>query len=248
MQLNNDASERAEPDSGMARVAWCGREIVVKQGGGGVVGTGAVVSGSAETFLDFLQRRSVAGGNVLELGSGTGVVAIGLAACGCSVVATDARTNPHGCSTQALRNAALDTRPAKTRHATGSFSDLLQVIRHNAELNDDILRRAGGCLEVLPLLWRDRSQLASVLQHQGEKGFDFIVGCNVTYQPASYPDLMHVLSAASFPRTKIFLANTDCLGDNQELARVAKEYNITVEKVLHNDDTFTEILELTIVY
>jgi hypothetical protein len=135
-------------------IAWSGGKIVIKEGSGAVVGTGAVVSGSAKTFLEYLQTQSIAG-TVLELGSGTGAVGIGVAVQGCSVVATDVVTNPHGCPIRALEAAAQDVRSEEIKHATGSFANLLEVIERNATMNNESIQRAGGNFRVSPLLWGD---------------------------------------------------------------------------------------------
>lgn len=230
--------------NGLTTVCWDNKQITIKEGSGGVVGTGAVISGSAGTFLEFLSSGLLSG-NILELGSGTGVVAIGAATHGCFVVATDVSTNPHGCPPAALRAAALDDRSDTAKHFSGSFSDLLCVIEHNARLNQIPIKESGGELVVAPLSWGDSWQLDNILQ-QCYQGFDFIIGCNVTYQTSSYPDLMGVIRNASCSHTRTFLATTDCLGDNKELSRVAKVYGMLAQEVLHCRATSTIIMEISL--
>jgi ribosomal protein L11 methylase PrmA len=216
-------------------IAWSGGKIVIKEGSGAVVGTGAVVSGSAKTFLEYLQTQSIAG-TVLELGSGTGAVGIGVAVQGCSVVATDVVTNPHGCPIRALEAAAQDVRSEEIKHATGSFANLLEVIERNATMNNESIQRAGGNFRVSPLLWGDTLQLESILEQQ-PNGFDFIVGCNITYQVPSYQILMDVILGASRPHTRTLVATTSILGDNQELVRVAEANGIHVQPVFQDSTT-----------
>ena len=225
---------------GLTVVSWHEKQMVIKEGSGGVVGTGAVVSGSASTFLEFLSFIS---GDVLELGSGTGVVAIGAAIQGCSVVATDVSINPHGCSKRSLKEAKLDDRPDEVKHLTGSFSDMLCVIERNTLLNQMLIDKSGGSVTVFSLHWGNSWELDNLLMdHYG--GFDYIIGCNITYQTASYPALMGVIKNLSLPHTKIFLATSDVLGDNQELSRVAIIYGMQVRKVLSCPTTSTTIMEI----
>jgi predicted nicotinamide N-methyase len=223
-------------------IAWSGGKIVIKQGSGAVVGTGAVVSASAKSLLEYMHAHAV-NGTVLELGSGTGVVAIGLATQGCSVVATDVATNPHGFPRRALESATLDAQTESDRHAKGNFVDLLQVIERNVFANHASIVRAGGSVVARPLLWGDSAQLQEIME-QNPEGFDFIVGSEITYRVESYPLLMKVIHGASRPGTRTLLAMISALGDSQELIRVAESTGLRVHQMRHDPQNI--LIELSL--
>lgn len=236
----DDASSETARAVSRSIVAVSGVEILIQEGGGNVVGTGCVVSGSAATFIEFLHSRSIAG-NVVELGAGTGVVSIALAAFGCHVLATDANTNPHG--THGGRSLRLQSATMDDAHASGQFTDLLRVIELNAGLNRALVQRVGGTLNVAALLWGEAEQLSAILARYRD-GFDVVVGCNITYQPPLYDALLATVRALSTERTVTLFATTDNLGDNARLAEAAEVAGMHMRQVFADPATYTIIFEL----
>lgn len=78
----------------------------------------------------------------------------------------------------------------------------LDLPRRNVKRNEALIRKGQGTVEVLVHEWgTDVSKLL-----HGGKPADFVIACEVVYQPESYPSLVASIRALSGPKTQILLA------------------------------------------
>mmetsp|Transcript_30126 Transcript_30126/g.54501 ORF Transcript_30126/g.54501 Transcript_30126/m.54501 type:complete len:266 (-) Transcript_30126:110-907(-) len=114
---------------------------------------------------------------ILELGSGCGLLGIGLAAMGHTIVMTDADVDFSG-----------DTTTSST----------LKWLQSNVDLNFNVI---GERVTVKPLLWGDEKDMKKILQD-----FDLIVGSELLYSnEKSFPALIETMSRFAGPSTSVLL-------------------------------------------
>ena len=137
---------------------------------------------------------------VLELGSGTGVLGMGLAALGEQVLLTDPA--------------------AHVRFAVGEDDarcDTLAWLGANVEENSAALSDRA---QVAPLLWGDEGHMAGV--EAAHAPFDLVVGSDLLYDPDQYACLTATLQRFSGPRTLAVLGFSHRHGGEERFLRSAE--------------------------
>ena len=83
----------------------------------------------------------------------------------------------------------------------------LDLPKRNAQRNLHTVRAAGGRVETAEHEWgTDVTPLVSSLGAAGGGGVDFVIACEVVYQPESYPFLVKSITDLSGPKTRVLLA------------------------------------------
>ena len=129
---------------------------------------------------------------ILELGSGCGLLGIGLAAtCNAEVVLTD----------PALPVAFADDEP---------LGNTLEWLAMNVELNRDAV---GSRASVEKLTWGDSDDMEA-LRRKHPAGFDLVVGSDLLYNPDSYGAL--IKTAQTFARRQVIFGFPTRFGSEQQ--------------------------------
>jgi len=139
--------------------------------------TGAIVWDNAWLMIRHLEgmgRRNMHKKTMVDLGCGTGVVGICAGVLGANVLLTD-----------------MD-------HA-------LDLPRRNQARNLQAIKAGGGKVESAVHVWGSdvAPLLASLGGKQAQQPVDFVVACEVVYQPESYPSLVKSISDLSGPKTVV---------------------------------------------
>jgi predicted nicotinamide N-methyase len=143
--------------------------------------------------------RSWAGLNVIELGAGTGMLGIAVAAMGANVTLTDQATFVY---------------PDTNSHREGDAAQLqgrslLDLLKRNAAQNLSLTQEPGQqIVQVHEMLWGSASH-HSALPHPT---FDVIVAADVLLFQSAQRDLLNTLHALSTPQTVILIEHTDRSG------------------------------------
>jgi predicted nicotinamide N-methyase len=124
--------------------------------------------------LEGMGRRNMHKKTMVDLGCGTGVVGICAGVLGANVLLTD-----------------MD-------HA-------LDLPRRNQARNLQAIKAGGGKVESAVHVWGSdvAPLLASLGGKQAQQPVDFVVACEVVYQPESYPSLVKSISDLSGPKTVV---------------------------------------------
>jgi len=146
---------------------------------------------------------------ILELGSGCGLLGIGLAAMGHSVVLTDADVEFED-----------DT----------STSSTLTWLKDNVDLNRNVV---GGRSTVQPLLWGDGDNTDAV-----EGDFDLIVGSELLYSnEQSFPALLSTLCKFASPSTPVLLGyKVRGLGEDKFFQQAEECFDISFKRIGRKSD------------
>lgn len=189
-----------------------GEEINLKIDQWTSLGSGGFVWGGARRLASRLQKqghleedqssttttptkttnRPWSGLNVIELGAGTGLLGIAVAAMGANVTLTDQANfvYPDKDSTDRLENLSL-----------------LDLLRTNAQHNLNLTQDPGQQnVQVHEMLWGSASHHAA-LPSPGT--FDWIVAADILLFASAHRDLIQTLTALSTPKTVILIEHTD---------------------------------------
>jgi predicted nicotinamide N-methyase len=146
---------------------------------------------SAKVLSRYLVKRNLSGlstdlafeanPKIVELGAGTGVVALACSALGATTVITD---RPTACSC----NVQVESGEANS-------SELLDLISHNINLN-----RMSGKSAALPLTWGDTPQMEQV----AKKGpYRYIIGSDLFYTKEAIVPLVETINRLSNDDTEL---------------------------------------------
>lgn len=143
---------------------------------------------------------------ILELGAGTGMLGISLAASeGCCVVLTD---------------------PALPVNLSEDLEgNTLQSLRENVLLNADVV---GDRACARKLLWGDKEDAAALLEEFG--GFDLVVGSDLLYDPDNYAKLIETLLAFAPARAVLGYPHRHD-GEKRFFEAARKEFAVTAHEL-----------------
>ena len=179
---------------------------------------------TSRPFLARLQKdilpamRKQSGGSrplrVLELGSGCGLLGIGVAALGEEVVLTDPAINV---------NLSED-----------EFSNTLQRLKDNLDLNRGVTQ---GRATAEKLVWGDEQDMQAIERRYGA-AFDLILGCDLLYNPDSYPSLLQTMRRFSEGgRAPVLLGYPPRLpGEVRFFEAVRQHFDVHVESIWAGND------------
>ena len=158
-------------------------------------------------FLSLLEQPLQRPLRVLELGSGQGLLGIGLAALGVEVVLTD---------------------PAVAfGYSDCAASNTLERLRENIELNAELV---CGRATAEKALWGDEQDMAN-LEKRGP--FDLILGCEIVYNPESHAALIATLKrCSSASRTITLLGYLERkTGESEFLDLARMHFDVSLEEI-----------------
>lgn len=139
--------------------------------------------------------RPWAGLNVIELGAGTGILGIAVAALGANVTLTDQATFVYPRSTHNTDTPQLL-----------EGRSLLDLLKTNAKRNLDVTQELDQQnIQVHEMLWGSDSHYAALQRPT----FDVIIAADVLLFKDAHQDLMATLRSLSTPETVILIQHTD---------------------------------------
>jgi predicted nicotinamide N-methyase len=160
---------------------------------------------SARVLSRYLVKRNLSGlstdltfdasPKIVELGAGTGVVALACSALGAITTITD---RPTDCSCN-----------VQVEGAQANSSELLDLIGHNIQLN-----KLGEKSSVLPLTWGDEAQMERTMQ-QGP--FRYIVGSDLFYTKEAIEPLVETINRMSSDDTELVFSYQERQDSAQDL-------------------------------
>lgn len=152
---------------------------------------------------------------ILELGSGCGVLGIGVASLGEEVVLTDPAVPFHTCNTDD---------PKKEQNTIDNTT--LQWLDANIGLNSDIL---DGRATARKLYWGNADDMDDV---EGAGPFDLVIGSELLYYAESFPGLLATIRRFGKGGVPVLLAyKTRRLGESKFLASAEEYFDISIERL-----------------
>ena len=146
---------------------------------------------------------------ILELGSGCGLLGIGLAAMGHTIVMTDADVD-----------FSDDTTTSST----------LEWLQSNVDLNYNVV---GDRATVKPLLWGDEKEMKKI-----SPDFDLIVGSELLYSnEKSFPALIETMSRFASPSIPVLLGyKIRGLGEDKFFDIADEKFDISFKRIGRKSD------------